>query len=180
MAVTHENYRAPTGFFGAARDHLAPGGRMLVFFGSSGDLGDPRRLIAEHGFRAEIVARAEPTRDGQRVEYLTYRLSLRDVCRAVAPRGTLCYPGPMPAELTQRDLRARSGQIMDAVAHGESFIVTRHGTPIGELIPLRRHRAVSREQFAAMSMNAPVIDAARFRADADEAIDGGLRDPYDR
>jgi antitoxin (DNA-binding transcriptional repressor) of toxin-antitoxin stability system len=29
---------------------------------------------------------------------------------------------------------------MDAVAHGEAFIVTRNGTPIGELIPLRRHR----------------------------------------
>jgi len=69
---------------------------------------------------------------------------------------------------------------MDAVAHGESFIVTRHGTPVGELIPLRRNRTVSREQFAAMSMNAPVIDAARFRADMDEAVDSGLRDPYGR
>ena len=67
---------------------------------------------------------------------------------------------------------------MDAVAHGESFIVTRNGMPIGELIPLRRHRAVSREQFAAVSANAPVVDAVRFRADADEAIDSTLHDPY--
>ncbi|ROO62708.1 prevent-host-death family protein [Micromonospora sp. Llam0] len=85
----------------------------------------------------------------------------------------------MAAELTQRDLRAKSGQIMDAVEHGESFIVTRNGTPIGELIPLRRHRVVTREQFADVSANAPVIDAARFRADADSAMDGGLRDPYE-
>ncbi|WP_326549773.1 type II toxin-antitoxin system Phd/YefM family antitoxin [Micromonospora sp. NBC_01813] len=84
----------------------------------------------------------------------------------------------MTAELTQRDLRARSGQIMDAVEHGESFAVTRDGTPIGELIPLRRHRVVTHEQFAGGSTNAPVMDTARFRADADSAMDGGLRDPY--
>ena len=85
----------------------------------------------------------------------------------------------MAAELTQRDLRARSGQIMDAVAHGESFIVTRNGTPIGELIPLRRARVVTREQFAGVSANAPVMDVARFRADVDSALDSGLQDPYD-
>jgi prevent-host-death family protein len=85
----------------------------------------------------------------------------------------------MAAELTQRDLRARSGQIMDAVAHGESFVVTRNGTPIGELIPLRRDRVVTREQFAGVSANAPVMDAARFRADVDGAMDSGLQDPYE-
>jgi antitoxin (DNA-binding transcriptional repressor) of toxin-antitoxin stability system len=68
---------------------------------------------------------------------------------------------------------------MDAVAHGETFIVTRNGTPIGELIPLRRHRVVTREHFAGVSANAPVMDAARFRADADSGLDSGLQDPYD-
>jgi antitoxin (DNA-binding transcriptional repressor) of toxin-antitoxin stability system len=68
---------------------------------------------------------------------------------------------------------------MDAVAHGATFVVTRNGTPIGELVPLRRHRVVTREQFAGVSANAPVMDAARFRADVDDALDSGLRDPYD-
>lgn len=68
---------------------------------------------------------------------------------------------------------------MDAVAHGKTFVVTRNGTPIGELIPLRRRRVVTREQFAGMSANAPVIDAARFRADIDAAVDSRLRDPYE-
>ncbi|MPZ28168.1 MAG: type II toxin-antitoxin system prevent-host-death family antitoxin [Micromonosporaceae bacterium] len=86
----------------------------------------------------------------------------------------------MATELTQRDLRARSAQIMDAVEHGEEFIVTRNGTPVGELIPLRRHRTVTREHFAAVSANAPVIDAALFRADADRAGDRSLQDPYVR
>ncbi|WP_439378571.1 type II toxin-antitoxin system Phd/YefM family antitoxin [Amycolatopsis lexingtonensis] len=82
-------------------------------------------------------------------------------------------------EITQRDLRSRSGEIMDAVEHGETFIVTRSGTPIGELIPLRRRLAVTREQFAAMSENAPMVDPERFHADLDAAFDGEQRDPYD-
>jgi antitoxin (DNA-binding transcriptional repressor) of toxin-antitoxin stability system len=68
---------------------------------------------------------------------------------------------------------------MDAVAQGATFIVTRNGTPIGELIPLRRHRVVTREHFAGVSANAPVMDAARFRADAASLLDDELHDPYD-
>jgi prevent-host-death family protein len=40
----------------------------------------------------------------------------------------------MAAEVTQRDLRSHSGQIMDAVSRGESFVVTRSGTPIGRTV----------------------------------------------
>jgi prevent-host-death family protein len=43
-------------------------------------------------------------------------------------------------EITQRDLRNRSKEIMDAVESGRSFTVTRDGHEIGELIPLRRRR----------------------------------------
>src|SRR6266567_4492385 len=38
-AITDEGYRAMTSFFRQARSHLAPGGRMLIFFGTSGDMG---------------------------------------------------------------------------------------------------------------------------------------------
>jgi antitoxin (DNA-binding transcriptional repressor) of toxin-antitoxin stability system len=47
---------------------------------------------------------------------------------------------------------------MDAVEHGQSFTVTRDGHRIGELIPLRRRRFVPRQEFAAMSRNAPAVD----------------------
>lgn len=83
-------------------------------------------------------------------------------------------------EITQRDLRNRSGEIMDAIEHGKAFIVTRSGAAIGELIPLRRRRTVTREDFAARSANAPLIDDRRFRADLDALADGDLRDPYAR
>jgi antitoxin (DNA-binding transcriptional repressor) of toxin-antitoxin stability system len=75
-------------------------------------------------------------------------------------------------EITQRDLRSRSREIMDAVEHGETFTVTRDGHQIGELIPLRRRRRfVSRQEFAAMSRNSPTSDLDAFRADQDAAAD---------
>jgi len=84
-------------------------------------------------------------------------------------------------EITQRDLRSRSREIMDAVEHGQSFTVTRDGHRIGELIPLhRRRRFVSRAEFTAMSRNAPGVDLDTFRADQDLAAEHEAADPYER
>jgi antitoxin (DNA-binding transcriptional repressor) of toxin-antitoxin stability system len=84
-------------------------------------------------------------------------------------------------EITQRDLRTRSKEIMDAVQAGQSFTVTRDGHAIGELIPLRRRRRfVPRQEFAAMSRTAASVDVVAFRADQEAAADQGLADPYAR
>ena len=70
---------------------------------------------------------------------------------------------------------------MDAVERGESFTVTRDGREIGELIPLRRpKRFVPRADFVHASRQLPVVDADRFRADLDAAIDSTLDDPFER
>jgi len=75
-------------------------------------------------------------------------------------------------EITQRDLRSRSREIMDAVEGGQAFTVTRDGREIGELIPVRRRRRfVPRADFATASRHAPAIDLAVFRADQDAAAD---------
>ena len=75
-------------------------------------------------------------------------------------------------EITQRDLRTRSREIMDAVEGGQAFTVTRDGRSIGELVPLRqRRRYVSRAEFASMSQGASAIDPDAFRADQDAAAD---------
>jgi len=84
-------------------------------------------------------------------------------------------------EITQRDLRNRSKEIMDAVENGQAFTVTRDGHRIGELIPLRsRRRFVPRQEFAAMSRTASALDPGAFRADQDAAADQGFADPYAR
>ncbi|HEU5158413.1 MAG TPA: type II toxin-antitoxin system prevent-host-death family antitoxin [Streptosporangiaceae bacterium] len=80
-------------------------------------------------------------------------------------------------EITQRELRNDSGAIMRAVERGESFTITRNGTPIGRLIPLRRRTFVPRTEVMAAFATAPVLDADRFRADIDDIAD---QDPFDR
>ncbi len=77
----------------------------------------------------------------------------------------------MPREVTQRELRNDSGEIMRQVDRGETFIVTRNGVPVGELTPLRRHRFVAAEAAVELFRSAPPVDFARFRADLDEVAD---------
>ena len=43
----------------------------------------------------------------------------------------------MAETITQRELRNDSGEIMRRLDLGETFIVTRNGTPVGELTPFR-------------------------------------------
>jgi prevent-host-death family protein len=84
-------------------------------------------------------------------------------------------------EITQRDLRNRSKEIMDAVENGQAFTVTRDGHRIGELIPLRhRRRFVPRQEFAAMSRSAPGMEIDAFRADQQAAFDHDASGPYDQ
>jgi len=84
-------------------------------------------------------------------------------------------------EITQRDLRMRSREIMDAVEHGQSFTVTRDGHRIGELIPLRqRRRFVPKQEFIAMSRNAPGVELDAFRVDQDAALDHDAGSAYER
>src|ERR1700752_371588 len=95
---------------------------------------------------------------------------------------TWCYAVNVSTpEITQRDLRSKSREIMDAVEHGQAFTVTRDGHQIGELVPIRRRRKfVSRQEFAAMSRNAPVSELDAFRADQDAVADHEESDPYVR
>ncbi len=80
---------------------------------------------------------------------------------------TVCYSRRMAREITQRELRNESGEIMRQLDKGESFVVTRNGVPVGELTPLRRHRFVSADAAIAMFRNAPGVDFEQFRADLD-------------
>ncbi|MFU8853432.1 type II toxin-antitoxin system Phd/YefM family antitoxin [Micromonospora sp. SL1-18] len=81
-----------------------------------------------------------------------------------------------PREITQRELRNDSGSIMRGVERGESFTITRNGTPIGRLIPIRRRTFVPRAEVMAAFATAPVLDEARFRRDLDAAIGQDLLD----
>jgi prevent-host-death family protein len=77
----------------------------------------------------------------------------------------------MRREITQRELRNDSGEVMRGLDRGESFVVTRNGVPVGELIPLQRRRFVTAEAAVAACAGAPRIDPARFRMEVDGFID---------
>jgi prevent-host-death family protein len=70
-------------------------------------------------------------------------------------------------EITQRELRNQSGEIMRQLDEGESFIITRNGVPVGELAPLRRRRFVPTDTALTIFRGAPPVDYKQFRADLD-------------
>jgi antitoxin (DNA-binding transcriptional repressor) of toxin-antitoxin stability system len=79
----------------------------------------------------------------------------------------------MSRVISQRELRNDSGAIMRALDEGEEFVITRHGVPVGELKPVRRH-FVSRDALLAAIANSPHIDGKRFREDVDSILDQSI------
>jgi prevent-host-death family protein len=82
----------------------------------------------------------------------------------------------MPKIIAQRQLRNENAKVIDAVAAGETFVVTRNGEPVAELRPLRagRRTFISREEVAALAPAGARIDHRQFRADLDRLIDQRL------
>lgn len=74
-AMADEGYGAMRRFFEGARRHLTADGRMLIFFGTSGDLGHLRSLVDAAGFHSEVVAHDDLEREGVTVDYYTFRLT---------------------------------------------------------------------------------------------------------
>jgi antitoxin (DNA-binding transcriptional repressor) of toxin-antitoxin stability system len=74
-------------------------------------------------------------------------------------------------EISQRELRNESGDIMRALDAGESFVVTRNGIPVGELGPVKRRRLAPRDVVHEAFSRVPPLDAERFRADVDRFLD---------
>ena len=85
----------------------------------------------------------------------------------------MCYTGLMVRQITQRELRNESGEIIRELDRGESFVVTRNGVPVGELHPVRRQRFVAAPVAVAAFASADPLDWERFRADVDRVLDQG-------
>jgi prevent-host-death family protein len=72
-----------------------------------------------------------------------------------------------------RELRNHGGEVLARVAQGQAVIVTRDGTEIAELRPLRR-RAPATAELIARRIGLPVLDIDRLRDDLDAVIDPSL------
>lgn len=80
----------------------------------------------------------------------------------------------MTTTISQRELRNSSGDIMRGLDEGETYVVTRHGQPVGELTPMRRLRFVPASTVTAAFSDAPALDTDAFRADLDSIVDQGI------
>lgn len=75
VAFADEDYRTLTSFFDQVDDRLRPHGRVLVFFGTTGDLSYLKELIAATPMRSEQCSSSTLHRDGQDEEYVVFRLT---------------------------------------------------------------------------------------------------------
>jgi prevent-host-death family protein len=80
-------------------------------------------------------------------------------------------------EITQRELRNDSGEIMRALDRGEAFVVTRNGVPVGELLSFSHRRFVSATAVTTAFADSAPVDAHSLRADLDAMVD---QDPAPR
>jgi prevent-host-death family protein len=88
----------------------------------------------------------------------------------------MCYDSFMSRIINQRELRNQSASVLREVEAGETIVVTRNGTPVAELRPIRARRFVLRATISQAAARAPRIDAGRFRADLDAVVDQRLDD----
>lgn len=104
---------------------------------------------------------------------------------AVVRRGTAGYdccktlPSEQATDVSVRQFVADSGAVTRGLRQGRTYTLTLNGEPLAKMIPIRRRRAVPKEEVLAVFATAPVVDADELRADLDEAVGQGLRDPYE-
>ncbi len=76
-------------------------------------------------------------------------------------------------KVTIRDLRNHGGEVVARVASGETVTVTRAGTPVAELRPMRVPGLMA-EVLLDHWRRLPRIDAGKLRSDLDSTIDPTL------
>jgi len=88
----------------------------------------------------------------------------------------LCYSLIVSKTIAQRELRNDNAKVIEAVAAGESFVVTRNGVPVAELRPIQQTRRtfVPTAELADLTATGPRIDREQFREDLDRVVDQGL------
>ncbi len=77
----------------------------------------------------------------------------------------------MKRQITQRELRNDSAEVLREVQAGHRIVVTRNGVPVAELRPIEPRRFVPRATLAEAASRAPRVDAKRFRKDLDSVVD---------
>ena len=103
----------------------------------------------------------------------------------VVHRGTESYNGSMTlpneraTDVSVRQFVADSGAVTRGLRQGRAYTLTLNGEPLAKMIPIRRRRAVPKEEVLAIFATAPGIDTGELRADLEDSVSEDLRDPYE-
>jgi antitoxin (DNA-binding transcriptional repressor) of toxin-antitoxin stability system len=91
----------------------------------------------------------------------------------------MALPSERAIDDSVRQFVADSGAVTRGLRQGRTYTLTLNGEPLAKMIPIRRRRAVPKEEVLAIFATAPVADADELRADLDKAVSQDLRDPYE-
>jgi antitoxin (DNA-binding transcriptional repressor) of toxin-antitoxin stability system len=103
----------------------------------------------------------------------------------VVHRGTEGYdwsmtsPSERATDVSVRQFVADSGAVTRGLRQGRSYTLTLNGEPLARMTPIRRRRAVPKEEVLAIFATAPVVDTDELRADLDHIVSQDLHDPYE-
>lgn len=84
-----------------------------------------------------------------------------------------------PVDVSVRQFVADSGSVTRGLRQGRTYTLTLNGEPLARMVPIRRRRAVPKDEVLAIFATAPVLDVDELRADLDQAVSQDMRDPYD-
>jgi antitoxin (DNA-binding transcriptional repressor) of toxin-antitoxin stability system len=91
----------------------------------------------------------------------------------------MAHPHEGPTDVSVRQFVADSGSVTRGLRQGRSYTLTLNGEPLARMIPIRRRRAVPKEEVFAIFATAPLIDVDELRADLDDAVSQDVRDPFE-
>jgi antitoxin (DNA-binding transcriptional repressor) of toxin-antitoxin stability system len=92
---------------------------------------------------------------------------------------SMTSPGEQTTDVSVRQFVADSGSVTRGLRQGRTYTLTLNGEPLAKMIPIRRRRAVPKEEVLAIFATAPAIDVDALRADLDADISQDLHDPYE-
>lgn len=84
-----------------------------------------------------------------------------------------------PTDISIRQFVSDSGAVTRGLRQGRAYTLTLNGEPLARMIPIRRRRAVPRDEVLAIFATAPAIDASELHADLDETVGQDLGDPFE-
>jgi antitoxin (DNA-binding transcriptional repressor) of toxin-antitoxin stability system len=91
----------------------------------------------------------------------------------------MAHPNSEPSDVSVRQFVADSGAVTRGLRQGHAYTLTLNGEPLAKMIPIRRRKAVPKDEVLAIFAAAPVVDVDELRFDLDAVVAQDLRDPYE-